>query len=234
MGAHAVVSREDWLTARKALLAREKDFTRMRDEISAARRSLPWMRVDKDYRFQTPQGEAGLGDLFAGRRQLAVYHFMYGPDWQAGCKSCSFWADSYDGAVAHLKQRDVQLIAISRAPLDKLLAFRDRMGWSFPWVSSAGSDFNQDFGVSFPPGEPAPGDVYNYRSKQYPSEELPGFSAFIKDEEGAVYHTYSTYARGLDLVNSTYNILDMMPNGRGEDDPEFTMSWVRLHDEYEA
>lgn len=234
MSAHAVVSREDWLAARKALLAREKEFTRMRDEISAARRAMPWARIDKDYRFQTPEGEARLGDLFAGRRQLAVYHFMYGPDWQAGCKSCSFWADSYDGAVAHLKQRDVQLIAISRAPLDKLLAFRDRMGWSFPWVSSAGSDFNQDFGVSFAPGEPASDDVYNYRPKQYPSEELPGFSAFIKDEEGAVYHTYSTYARGLDLVNSTYNILDMMPNGRGEDDLEFTMSWVRLHDEYET
>lgn len=233
MSEHQVVSREEWLAARKALLEREKAFTRERDALSAERRQLPWVRVEKGYKFQTETGDKSLADLFEGSDQLVVYHFMYGPDWEAGCPSCSFWADGYNGIEEHLRQRNTKLVVVSRAPLDKLRAFRKRMGWQFDWVSSLGSDFNYDFDVSFRKEDLDAGTArYNYAPKSFPSEEAPGFSCFALGDDGAVYHTYSTYGRGLDIVNPAYNILDMTAKGRDEDGFDFPMSWVRLHDLY--
>src|SRR5687767_11025188 len=233
MPAHAIVSREEWLIARKAHLAREKEFTRLRDRLSAERRALPWVRVDKTYAFDGPGGKATLAELFADRRQLIVYHFMFGPGWEEGCPSCSFLADHIDGAAVHLAQRDVTLLAVSRAPLSRLEAFKERMGWRFPWVSSQETDFNFDFNVSFTKAEMAKGAVdYNFDRREFPSEEGPGVSVFCKDEHGQIFHTYSAYARGLDLLVGAYNYLDLAPKGRDEDALPFTMAWVRHHDRY--
>jgi predicted dithiol-disulfide oxidoreductase (DUF899 family) len=234
MTQHQVLSRDEWTAARTALLKREKQFTQMRDELSQARRELPWVRVDKDYSFDGPSGRVSLGDLFEGRSQLLVYHFMFDPEWNAGCKSCSFWADNFNGIGEHLRERDVTLAAVSRAPLSKLQAFAKRLGWSFKWVSSNASDFNYDFGVSFKPEALATGKVlYNYNSehKAY-GAEMPGISVFFRDADGAIYHTYSCYARGLDMLNGAYNFLDLVPKGRDEDSLTFTMSWLKLRDEY--
>ncbi len=230
---HPVVSREEWLDARKLLLAREKEETRLRDTVRAERLALPWVRVDEDYVFDTPSGKRRLDELFDGRSQLVIYHFMLGPDWDAGCTGCSFLADHLDGTLPHLNNHDVTLVAVSRAPLDKIEAYRRRMGWKFPWVSSFGSDFNADYHVSFSPEELARGEVdYNFR--KIPSEaahdELPGLSAFIRDESGTVFHTYSSYARGHEELIGTLMILDRAPLGRNEDS---TMHFVKRHDEYE-
>jgi predicted dithiol-disulfide oxidoreductase (DUF899 family) len=231
---HAIVSREEWIAARKALLAREKEATHLRDQVNAARRALPWVKVEKDYRFDTPAGRRTLVELFAGRSQLIVYHFMLGPDWDAGCPGCSFLADHFDGALPHLEHHDVTLTAVSRAPLAKIDAYKKRMGWHFPWASSYGSDFNSDYHVSFSKEEIAGGKVfYNFAPLDVPSdasEELPGMSAFYRDEDGQVFHTYSSYTRGLEELIGTLMILDRAPKGRNESS---TMSFVRRHDEYE-
>lgn len=232
---HEIVARADWLAARKALLAEEKELTRRRDALAARRRELPWVRVEKDYRFEGPACEVGLGDLFAGRSQLLVYHFMLGSGWGEGCPSCSYVSDHFDGCLPHLAARDVSLVAVSSAPIAEIAAFRRRMGWEFPWFSSYASDFNRDFGVSFAPEELQSGAVdYNYGRGPFPVEEAPGLSAFARDEAGALFHTYSTYARGLDGLIGTYNLLDLAPRGRDEASLDFTMSWVRHHDRYEA
>lgn len=233
MAAHPVVSRTEWLAARKALLAREKEFTRARDALSAERRKLPWVRIEKRYEFEGPEGKETLADLFGGRSQLAVYHFMLGPDWNEGCKSCSFWADNFNGIDVHLAHRDLTLVAVSRAPLAKIAAFRRRMGWTFKWVSSFGSDFNRDFHVSFTPEEIKGKVDYNYERQTFPADEAPGMSLFVRDPGGAVFHTYSCYARGLDMINGAYHILDLAPKGRDEGNQPYAMAWVRHHDRYE-
>lgn len=230
---HQVVSREDWLAARLRLLAKEKDLTRRRDQLSAERRELPWVKVEKAYVFDGPDGEQTLAELFDGRSQLLVYHFMFGPDWEQGCPSCSFVSDHIDGANRHLPQRDVTLLAVSRAPLARIEAFKKRMGWRFKWVSSYGNDFNRDYHVSFAPDEMAKGEVYyNYATGEFPSEEAPGLSAFYKDPGGVIFHTYSAYARGLDMLVGAYNYLDLAPKGRDEAALPWTMAWVRHHDRY--
>jgi predicted dithiol-disulfide oxidoreductase (DUF899 family) len=233
MTAHKVVSREQGLAARKAHLAREKEFTRQRDRLSAERRELPWVKVEKDYVFDSADGSQTLANLFGQHSQLVVYHFMFDPEWSQGCKSCSFLADHYNPAIIHLAHRDVSMVTVSRAPLEKLLAFRNRMGWTFPWVSSFKNDFNRDFGVSFTPEElESPLSIYNYDSKPYPITELPGLSVFFKDDDGSIFHTYSTYARGLDIFITTYNLLDVVPKGRDEDGLP-NMGWLRHHDRYD-
>jgi predicted dithiol-disulfide oxidoreductase (DUF899 family) len=228
---HRIVSEAEWTEKRKELLAREKEFNRLRDDLSQRRRDLPWVRVDKTYLFEGPHGRATLPELFDGKSQLIIYHFMFDPSWDAGCKSCSFWADNYNPAVVHLNHRDVNLVAVSKAPLDKLLAYRKRMGWSFKWYSSFGNDFNRDYQVSHTPDEIAKGEgTYNYvRQKPYASES-PGISVFYRDAGDAVFHTYSTYARGLDMLNGTYHLLDLVPKGR--DEGGRGQAWVRRHDEY--
>ena len=227
-----VVSHEEWLKARLELLAAEKEFTRQRDALTRRRMAMPWERVEKPYRFEGPNGALSLADLFDGRSQLIVYHFMLGPDWEEGCKSCSFWADNFDGIPTHLNHRDVTFTAVSRAPLPKIEAYKKRMGWSFPWVSSYGSDFNYDFHVSFTEEQLAAGKVdYNYGLVEG-DEELPGLSVFSKNDRGEVFHTYSCYARGIDMVNGAYQFLDLVPKGRDEDALEFSMEWVRRHDQY--
>jgi predicted dithiol-disulfide oxidoreductase (DUF899 family) len=227
-----IVSRAEWIVARKDFLSREKEFTRQRDALSAARRKLPMVKVDKDYVFDGPEGKEQLADLFDGKSQLIVYHFMLGPEWEEGCKSCSYLADHFDGPSVHLAQRDVSLVVISRAPWREIEAFKKRMGWSFKWMSSYGSDFNFDHHVSFTKEEEAKGKVYyNYETTDFMCDELPGLSVFYKNEEGDILHSYSCYARGLDLLVGTYNFLDLAPKGRDED-PEPTMSWVRHHDRY--
>ncbi len=228
-----VVSRDQWIAARKELLTKEKESTRLRDQLSAERRKLPWVKVEKNYVFDTPGGKVTLADLFGGRRQLVIYHFMFGPDWQEGCPSCSFVSDHLDGARTHLAARDVTLTMVSRAPLDKIEAFKKRMDWRFPWVSSYGSDFNADFHVSFTKEQMAQGKVdYNYTLQEFPSAEAPGLSVFYKDAAGDVFHTYSTYERGLDALIGAYTILDLVPKGRDEDHLGFSMEWVRHHDRY--
>ncbi len=229
-----IVSREEWLAARKALLLREKQFTHLRDEINAERQALPWVKVEKAYVFDTPAGKKNLAELFAGRSQLLVYHFMLGPGWTAGCPGCSFVSDHFDGALPHLEHHDVTLTAVSRAPLAEISAYKKRMGWQFPWVSSFGSDFNYDFGVSFTEEQLAAGQVnYNFNDIEMPdgSTEQPGMSAFYKDDTGVVYHTYSSYTRGLEELIGTLMILDRAPKGRNE---KTTMDFVRRHDEYDA
>lgn len=227
-----IVSDDDWLAARLELLREEKELQRERDRVASARRALPWRRVSQDYRFATEHGERSLSELFGETSQLLVYHFMYHPDWDEGCKSCSFWADSYNGVQSHLLARDTRLIAVSRGPLEKLLAYRERMGWTFPWVSSADNSFNREFGVSFTRTEIDAGDAdYNYRKTQQIGEEMPGLSVFRK-ENGEIYHTYSTYSRGLDPFNTAYQLLDLTPKGRDEDDLQYTMEWLRRSDEY--
>jgi predicted dithiol-disulfide oxidoreductase (DUF899 family) len=229
-----VVSHDEWILARKRFLTKEKEFTRLRDQLSAERRSMPWELVDKQYVFHGPDGDETLARLFDGRSQLLVYHFMLGPDWETGCKSCSFWADNYNGVDIHLAHRDVTLIAISSAPFEKIDAFKRRMGWSFKWVSSAGSDFNHDYHVTFTPQELEQGEItYNYRTIKSSMTELPGISVFYQDADGTVFHTYSTYSRGLDMLNGAYHLLDLVPKGRDEDGYSHAMQWVRLHDSYE-
>jgi predicted dithiol-disulfide oxidoreductase (DUF899 family) len=228
------VSRDDWIAARKELLRKEKQFTRERDRLSALRRQLPWVKVEKAYVFDGPAGKETLADLFDKRSQLIVYHFMFGPGWEQGCPSCSLLADHFDGATVHLAQRDVTFVAISRAPLAEIEPFRRRMGWRFKWLSSADNDFNHDYQVSFTPDEMAKGKVYyNYNMGEFPSEEAPGASVFYKDAAGQIFHTYSCYARGLDILIGAYNWLDLAPKGRDEADLPWTMAWVRHHDRYE-
>jgi predicted dithiol-disulfide oxidoreductase (DUF899 family) len=233
MSTHTVVSPAEWTEARKRLLAKEKEFTRLRDELSRERRKLPWERVDKRYVFHGQDGEETLADLFAGRHQLIIQHFMFDPSWDEACKSCSFWADGYNGLHAHIEQRDVSFVAVSLAPLDKLNAFKRRMGWSFKWVSSLGSDFNRDFQVSETPEEKAKRQAYyNYRIGEPFAPERPGISVFYRDDDGAIFHTYSCYARGLDMMNAAYHYLDLTPKGRDEDALPYPMAWVKLHDRY--
>lgn len=233
MLSNPVVSREDWLKARRALLATEKEETKLRDKIRAERQNMPWVKVDKSYAFDTPDGKKTLADLFDGRSQLMIYHFMFGPDWEAGCPGCSFLADHIDGTLAHLNNHDVTLVCVSRAPLAKIQAYKARMGWKFPWASSFGSDFNFDYHVSFTKEDLESGKVfYNFRemSGDDANDELPGMSAFIRDEAGNVYHTYSDYARGGEEILTTLMILDRAPKGRNETS---TLSFVKRHDEYD-
>lgn len=224
-----IVSHEEWLKAQQAHLAREKAFTHQRDELARARRDLPWERIDKNYVFDAPEGKVTLADLFGGKGQLIVQHFMFGPDWNEGCPSCSFWTDNFNGVASHLAARDTAFVLISRGPIDKLEAYRKRMGWNVRWVSSLNNDFNFDFGVSFKPDEQA--KKYNLDTVKPYGQENPGLSAFRKGEDGAIYRTYSTYARGLDVLNGAYHLLDMTSKGRDED-PERPMSWVKRHDRY--
>jgi predicted dithiol-disulfide oxidoreductase (DUF899 family) len=231
---HSVVSKERWLAERKALLVREKELTRLRDQIARERRALPWERVEKDYVFDSPEGRRSLADLFEGRRQLLVQHFMLAPGWEQGCPSCSYMADHIAGMKAHLEQRDVTLLAVSRAPLAEIERFRRRMGWPFKWVSSNGNAFNHDFAVSFTPQAQAKGEVYyNYGTGPARGEEAPGISVFYKDDAGEVFHTYSTFGRGVEVMMGTYNLLDLTPKGRNERDVPYKMEWVRHHDRYE-
>ena len=227
---HTVVSLDDWLAARRDLLKAEKELTRLRDKVARDRLALPWVRVDKAYVFDTPDGPRTLSDLFDGRSQLLVQHFMYAPEWKEGCKSCSYMADHTDGMNQHLAHHDVTMIAVSRAPLAELERYRKRMGWRFKWVSSFGNDFNQDFRVSFTPEEVASGHIdYNFGEWPETGEEWPGISAFYKDEAGNVFRTYSTYGRGVEVMMGAYNMLDLAPKGRNETEG---MDWVRRHDRY--
>jgi predicted dithiol-disulfide oxidoreductase (DUF899 family) len=234
MQLHPIVSQEEWLAARKALLLKEKEFTHLRDKINAERLALPWVKVEKNYEFDTPKGKKTLTELCAGRSQLMVYHFMLGPGWDAGCPGCSFLSDHFDGALPHLEHHDVTLTAVSRAPLAEIEAYKKRMGWKFPWVSAFGSDFNYDFHVSFKEDELAKGNVtYNFTETPAPAgtpTELPGLSSFYKDDSGNMFHTYSSYARGGEELIGTLMILDRAPKGRNE---KTTMDFVRRHDEYE-
>lgn len=232
---HEVVSHGQWTEARKKFLAKEKEFTRLRDELSRQRRELPWERVEKQYVFEGPHGKETHADLFDGRSQLIVYHFMFGPGWTEGCKSCSYLADHFDAMTIHLAHRDVTFGVISHAPYAEIEAFKKRMGWRFHWVSSFGTDFNYDYHVSFTPEQMAKGEFeYNYEPSKISIEELPGASVFFKDESGSIFHTYSTYARGLDILVGTYNFLDIAPKGRDEEGLAHTMAWVRHHDKYEG
>lgn len=233
MNQQKIVSREEWLDARKRLLLREKELTHANEELGRQRRELPWVRVDKRYVFQGPGGEETLSELFQGKSQLIVYHFMFAPDWEAGCKSCSFWADNFNGIVPHLAQRDVSFVAISRAPFPKLQAFERRMGWSFKWVSSFGTDFNFDYGVSFRPEDvAAKRATYNYGLLDEDITEKQGISTFYKDAHGELFHTYSTYGRGVDIVNGAYQYLDLVPKGRDEQGLPWSMAWVKHRDQY--
>jgi predicted dithiol-disulfide oxidoreductase (DUF899 family) len=226
-----IVSRQEWLKARKAFLAKEKAFTKERDRLTAARRALPLVEITKDYRFQTASGDQGLADLFGPHIQLIIQHFMFGPDWEEGCPSCSFWADNFNGIDAHLAARDTAFAAVSNASLEKLLAYRNRLGWTFNWASAAGSTFSADFGVSFHDGDGPDGQGYNYTGKVF-GEEMPGVSVFLRLPDGTLCHSYSTYARGLDMLNAAYHLLDLTPKGRDEDNLDFTMAWIRRRDRY--
>lgn len=231
---HEVVSQEKWLEARKAFLVKEKELRRLQDEVSRQRLELPWVKVEKNYVFNGPKGKETLSDLFGGRSQLIVYHFMLAPDWEEGCRGCSFLSDHIDGTLVHLANRDVTLLAVSRAPLSKIEEFKKRMGWKFKWVSSNGNDFNRDYHVSFTKEEMAQGKVYyNYAMTEFGVEEAPGVSVFYKNAEGEIFHTYSSYARGGDILIGTYNYLDLAPKGRDEDGLAHPMSWVRHHDRYD-
>ena len=228
---HPVVSQDEWIAARRRLLAKEKEFTRLRDELSRERRELPWERVDKPYVFETQNGRQTLADLFDGCHQLVVYHFMFAPDWENGCKSCSFWADNFNGIVAHLRQRDVSFVAVSRAPWQKLHAFAQRLGWNFKWVSSGGNDFNFDYQVSFTEQQ-MQGEVdYNYGKRRFPATDAPGVSVFLREGD-SVFHTYSSFGRGIDMLNTAYHYLDLVPKGRDEEGLPSPMAWVKLHDQY--
>jgi predicted dithiol-disulfide oxidoreductase (DUF899 family) len=228
-----VVSSEEWTQARLGLLAAEKEFTRQRDALTRRRMAMPWERVEKPYQFEGPNGTVSLADLFEGRSQLIVYHFMFGPDWEEGCKSCSFWADNFDGIPIHLNHRDVTFTAVSRAALDKIDAYKKRMGWSFPWVSSCGSGFNFDYHVSFTADEITEGKAYyNYEVRPIKASDEQGISIFAKNERGEVFHTYSCHGRGIDIVNGAYQFLDLVPKGRDEGGLKFSMEGVRRHDRY--
>lgn len=230
---HRIVSKDEWLAARSALLKKEKEFTLLRDKLGQQQRDMPWVLVDEEYLFDGPNGKQTLSDLFDGRSQLIVYHFMYDPNWDAGCPSCSFWADNFNGIVVHLNQRDVTMIAVSKAPYSKIGEYKKRMGWNFKWVSSYDNDFNFDYHVSFTPEELSKKKAfYNYILQDTHSPEREGVSVFYKDTAGHVFHTYSAYARGIDLLNVAYHYLDLVPKGRDEDGHEFPQFWVRRHDEY--
>jgi predicted dithiol-disulfide oxidoreductase (DUF899 family) len=231
---HKVVSAQEWLAARKELLIAEKKFSKLRDQLNQQRRDLPWVKVDKNYVFDGPKGKETLAELFAGRSQLVVYHFMFAPEDDEGCAHCSFWADHYDGPGPHLGRCDTTLVVISRAPLKKLDAFKKRMGWNFKWVSSGQTDFNYDYHVSFTPEQLKRGAVlYNYAENDMGATDREGVSAFYKDKNGDIFHTYSAFARGIDLLNTTYNFLDLTAKGRDED-PEQAQDWVDYHDKYAA
>ena len=231
---HKVVSHEKWLEARKQFLSKEKAFTRLRDRLSRERQALPWERVDKTYVFQGPDGRKTLPRLFDGRHQLVVYHFMFPPEWDAGCPHCSFWADNFDPNVVHVAHRDVTMIAVSRAPYAKIAAYKRRMGWTFKWFSSAGSDFNYDYQASFRPEELAKKRaLYNFKVQNPGFSDREGVSVFYKGAGGAVFHTYSAYARGIDMLNTAYHYLDLVPKGRDEAGHSFVQFWVRRHDEYD-
>ena len=230
---HKIVSKNEWIAARKVLLKKEKEFTALRDQLSQQRRDLPWVAVDKEYVFDGPNGKETLPELFDGRSQLIVYHFMYDPNWAVGCPSCSFWADNFNDIIVHLNQRDVTLIAISKAPYSKIAAYKKRMGWDFKWVSSFDTDFNFDYHVSFTQEELAKKKAfYNFISQDPRTSEREGISVFYKDLSDKIFYTYSAYARGIDILNNTYNYLDLVPKGRDEDGYDFPMAWVRRHDEY--
>ncbi len=231
---HKIVSSNEWLQARTALLQQEKELTRRRDELSLKRRELPWVKVEQNYVFDSPKGKVALSDLFDGRTQLIVYHFMFGPEWEEGCLSCSLIADSIAGALVHVAQRDTTVVMVSRAPIAKIEAFKKRMGWNIPWVSSFGSTFNRDFHVSFTKEEKESGAVYyNFGLNQFPRDEAPGASVFFKDADGTIFHTYSAYARGVESLLGNYDLLDMTPKGRDEEDQvPYPMAWVRHHDRY--
>jgi predicted dithiol-disulfide oxidoreductase (DUF899 family) len=230
-----VTTPAEWVAARKQLLAKEKELTHLRDEVSRQRRELPWERVEKNYTFDAPGGKRTLAELFEGRSQLVIYHFMLGPDWKEGCPSCSLLADHFDGSIPHLNARDVTLVVVSRAPLEQIQAFQKRMGWKFKWVSSNGTDFNFDYHVSQSEKDKAAGETeYNYTRQQFPADEMPGASVFYKDAAGQVFHTYSTYGRGLDHFIGAYNFLDIAPKGRDEEGLAFSMAWVKHHDKYES
>ena len=230
---HRIVSKDEWLAARSALLKKEKEFTLLRDKLGQQQRDMPWVLVDKEYLFDGPNGKQTLSDLFDGRSQLIVYHFMYDPNWDAGCPSCSFWADNFNGIVVHLNQRDVTMMAVSKAPYSKIGEYKKRMGWDFKWVSSYDNDFNFDYHVSFTPEELSEKKAfYNYNLQDTHSPEREGVSVFYKDTAGHVFHTYSAYARGIDVLNVAYHYLDLVPKGRDEDGHEFPQFWVRRHDEY--
>lgn len=234
MQPHKIVSRQEWVEARKALMAREKELTRARDALSEQRRSLPWVKVDKTYVFDGPHGKLTLADLFKGRPQLVVQHVMFAPEWDAACKSCSFWADGFERLVPHLAARDTTMAAVSLAPVAKLEAFKARMGWTFDWVSSGNNDFNTDYGVTFTRAQIETGQpMYNFGTTPIYGEELPGISVFYRDDTGAVFHTYSTFARGLDMMNAAYHYLDLTPLGRHEEGLPYPMDWVRLRDQYQ-
>lgn len=229
-----IVSPEQWLAARLELLRQEKEFTRLRDQLSACRRELPWVRMSKPYTFDSPRGRVSLADLFDGHSQLIIQHFMLGPGWVEGCKSCSFMMDHFNPTVPHLAARDVAFAAISHAPLAEILPFKARMGWDVNWVSSHGTGFNQDFHVSFTEQEIARGGVpYNYGKNDFPQTEAPGISVFARDAAGAVYHTYSTFGRGVEVVMATYHLIDLVPKGRDEAGMEYGMEWLRHHDHYD-
>ena len=231
---HRVVAAEDWLKARLDLLAKEKEFTRLRDQLSQQRRELPWERVEKNYIFEGVNGRETLAQLFENRSQLIVYHFMFATEWNEGCKHCSWWADNFDRNIVHLNHRDVTMVAISHAPLHKLEAFKKRMGWTFKWVSAASTDFNYDYHVSFRPADVAKGEIYhNYRQKKSSMSEVAGVSVFYKDPRDSIFHTYSCYERGLDMLNAGYHLLDLVPKGRDEDDLAFPQAWVRYRDRYD-
>src|SRR2546430_9807603 len=232
MNRSRIVPESEWLVARKDLLTGEKELTRLRDEVSWHRRELPWVKIDKEYVFDGPAGRETLADLFEDRSQLIVYHFMLGRGWEEGCKSCSYLADHFDGANWHLPHRDVTFVVVSRAPLSEIEPFKKRMGWRFKWLSSHNNDFNFDYHVSATEDDQANGKMYyNYETSELMSDELPGLSVFYKDENGDVFHTYSTYARGLDILVGAYNFLDLVSKGRDEN-PDSTMNWVRHHDRY--
>jgi len=228
MNDHAIATREQWLAARLDRLEAEKEFTRQRDALTRRRMAMPWERVEKSYRFEGPNGALSLADLFDGRSQLIVYHFMFAPDWDEACKSCSFWADNFNNIPVHLNHRDVTFTAVSRAPLAKIKAYKQRMGWGFPWVSSEGSDFNFDYQASFTPEQLAKG----HRIQPNTVSDQVGISVFARDERGEMFHTYSCYSRGVDMLNGAYHYLDLVPKGRDEDDLKFSMAWVRRHDQY--
>jgi predicted dithiol-disulfide oxidoreductase (DUF899 family) len=234
MASHRILPHDQWIEARKVLLEKEKAFTRARDVLTNQRLALPWEKVEKTYTFHGPDGEETLPDLFDGRSQLIVYHFMYGPSWEEGCKSCSFLADHFDPAIVHLNARDVSMVAVSRAPFEEFEPYRKRMGWSFKWLSSSGTDFNDDYHVSFSQDEIDNNKAYhNYKTQGFSSTEAPGASVFYKDDTGEVYHTYSVYERGLDMFIAAYHYLDIVPKGRNEEGLSYTMEWLRRHDEYD-
>jgi len=234
MTSHKVVSSQQWLDARRELLLKEKEFSRLRDELSQMQRDLPWEKVEKNYTFDGPRGKVTLAELFEGKSQLIVYHFMFAADWDEGCKSCSFIADHYNPSIVHLQNRDVSMVTVSKAPIAKLEAFKKRMGWTFNWVSSCDNDFNLDYKVTFSQEDLDRGETYyNYKLQAaFPASEGPGLSVFFKDDDGQIYHTYSTFSRGLDVFLGAYHLLDVVPKGRDEKGLVYAMEWVRHHDKY--